>query len=102
MLLYDILKSKMATATHWDPDANEGGELSKISISRITKEFDEITRNPTPGIRVIIGDSIKWCYVIITGPSETAYAGAPFLIKIVFNASESYKYFIIWGSIKIS
>ena len=73
-----------AVAFHWDPDENEGGELSKIAISRITKEFKDITDNPTPGIRVIIGDSVKWCYVIITGPPDTAYASAPFLIKIVF------------------
>ena len=73
-----------AAANHWDPDANPTGELSKIAISRITKEFDEMTRNPTPGIRVIIGDSLYVCYAIITGPPDTAYAGAPFLIKIVF------------------
>jgi ubiquitin-conjugating enzyme E2 Z len=71
-------------ANHWDPDAASVGSLSKIAITRITKEFGEITKSPPCGIRVIVGDSVQSCYAIITGPPDTAYAGAPFLIKIIF------------------
>ena len=70
-------------ANHWDPDVASVGELSKIAITRITKEFGEITKSPPYGIRVIVGDSVQTCYAIITGPSDTAYADAPFLIKII-------------------
>jgi ubiquitin-conjugating enzyme E2 Z len=71
-------------ANHWDPDASSAGELSKIAITRITKELGEITKSPPCGIRVIVGDSVQLCYAIITGPSDTSYTRAPFLIKIIF------------------
>ena len=68
----------------WDPDAQPKGELSKLAIVRITKDYLLMDENPIPGIRLIVSDSIRECHAIISGPPDTAYAGAPFLVKIVF------------------
>lgn len=75
----------------WDPDAQPKGELSKLAIVRITKDYLLMSENPIPGISLIVRDSIRECYAIISGPPDTAYAGAPFLVKIVFPNEYPFK-----------
>lgn len=58
---------------------------------RIQKEFEDLTKAPPSGVEVTSDNMFDSWNVILTGPSETAYEGGKFLVKISFVENYPFK-----------